>query len=1098
MTTRSVFGQNPSPGLTAIVAILVLTVGLLSPLSAAEVAQKPLTLAVSSYQPNILLILDNSNTMVEGLTGTVAAECDPGPLASCVAGAASPLSKSEMIRSVGRQMVTDYEGQINLGLMAYQQYPMGDSWGDVFDDHVWVGWVGNRLYDVSYDPTNYSPGFPGSPWDDERKAFRTANPNVAGGNIHYNIGVPGYGPNNESVYCTTRNPGGGYLSEPFRFQCYEGKYSNTDNLPQAASNNECNNNSYEQSNGYLGRTRCTNGFLSDSARARGVTHWGQRMAFLQFNQREWVAIGSPGLGYLHTPIDRLSGAQITALERKLAPQHHDTTNPDLLTDPDEPVIVAGLTPLEGTLHTARTYFEGNGGATSSTFGSGQGWRNDLPAVPESCGVNATIWLTDGMPSVSMDGTALGNDVDQALDDAVAAAGHLHSGNAGSDTQVDVYVVGFAMPPNVPDDALERLAEAGGTSMPFLANNPAELFVAINDIFQQIIADSQAEFGSVSSGAVAIEGALGFRAQADPSDWTGDMIGLVNPNLPGEVERWRASEQMPGPAERNLLTADRPFTEAAFAADLAFEELFNQRSNPAENEIIARNLIRYVRGGSASTNPAELAPFNIVPFQRSSVIGAFNRGNPTLQRVRSFGWFRMPESAGGGSTYTDFVDAKESLREVVYVGSNLGVLHAFDLRTGEEVFGYVPRGVYPNLRDMATQDFRYTVDGEVRLFDAWDGSQWRQVLVGTLGAGGRSVYALDVTNPDNPQVMWEITDQDLPEPGHLGLTFAAAEPARLESGEWVVVMGNGYHSESNEARLLVLDLFGGGNVVHNVRLGDPGHASSLGNGLSTPRIAQDFSNRLTRSRWVYAGDLHGNLWRVELGESMNDSLEVERLFQGDRPITMQPQTIYPEEGAGYLVAFGTGKFFENQDDDITGAPTEYFYIINDTAAGGPGLSNLTRGGLSDRTPTGTATEFDLYAEGAAGWYIALDHGGRTGARALFTPDELIGRILLTSFRPDVDPCEVGGISEVYMMNLRFGSAAFPIGGDSYSAIVTSQTGAPVPAVYATRPTHDEDTGEATARSVISVGDQMIDIDDPDFDAAAMPRAFGERINWRQTR
>jgi type IV pilus assembly protein PilY1 len=1092
MTTTGVPGFNIRPGATAIAATAALLAGLVLPLQAGEVAQKPLTLAVSSYQPNIQLILDNSNTMAEGLTGTVAAECDPGPDADCVAGAASPLSKSEMIRSVGRQLIDDYRGQINLGLMAYQQYPLGDEFSDIFDDRIWLARLGNRLYDVSYDPANFDSVFSGSPWDSTTKAFRTENPNDDG-HIHYNVGVPGYGPADNSQFCFTRDPDGGYQTENFRFRCFGSKIGTDDTVPD--DNND-------PGFGFSSHQGTTAGSLTDSARARGVTHWGRHMVFLQFNHPEWLALGSPGLGYLHTPIQLLNDEHAALLAAKLAAQHHETDNDDLLTDPDEPVIVAGLTPLEGTLHTARTYFEGQGASNSSTFGPDQGWREDLPAMPESCGVNAAIWLTDGMPSVAMDGTALGDDVDQALDDAVDAAAHLHG--EGTDTEVDVYVVGFGMPPNVPADALDRLAEAGGTETPFLANNPADLFAAINEIFQQIISMSQAEFGSVSSGSVAVEGALGFRTMADPSDWTGDLIGLVDPNLDTEDEIWRASEHMPDNlGHRHLLTANRAFTEAAFAADLAFEELYDQRDEPIENEVIARNLIRYVKGGAGNTDLDELAPFNIVPFERDGVIGAFNRGNPTIQRVRSFGWFRLPEDEGGGSIYTEFVEEKQGLREVVYVGSNLGVLHAFDLRSGEEIFGYVPRGVYPNLRNMVTQDFQYTVDGEVRLFDAWDGSQWRQILVGTLGAGGRSVFALDVTNPDQPEVLWEVThedlvDSELADPEHLGLTFSAAEPARLPSGEWVVVMGNGYHSDSNEARLLVLDLFDEGRVLHNVLLGDAGSPSGPANGLSTPRIAQDFSSRLVRSRYVYAGDLQGNLWRVELGESKNQSLQAERLFNGDRPITMQPQTIYPEQRAGYLVAFGTGKFFEVNDDNIIGAPTEYFYVINDTGPGGPGQTNLTQSALDDRTPGGSSTEFDLY-DGASGWYVALDHGGRTGARALFTPDELIGAILFTSFRPSDDPCEVGGTTEVYMMSLRFGEGAFPIGGGATEHIVTSYDGAPVSAIYAPRPRPvDPDTGEETASTVISVGDQMIDVDDPDFDAAAMPRAFGERVNWRQTR
>ncbi len=1071
MTTTSVPRFCIRPSATAFAATAVLLAGLMSPLQAGDVAQKPLTLAVSSYQPNILLILDNSNSMVEGLDGLVAADCNPPAPDDCLVGAASPLSKSEMIREVGRDLLVSYSNQINLGLMAYQQFPLG---GGV--NNTRLVRVGQRLYDVSYDPDDYDVDFPGAPWDSETKAFRFPNPSSDGEFIHFNIGVPGYSFEDQDRYCFTRDPGGGYLNEPFRFRCYTGKSGTSNELNSGA--------------GYSGGAQNLEGSLTDSALARGVTHWGQRMVWLAFERPEWLAQGSPGRGYLHSPVRLLDDDHADALALKLAPVHHDDSNSDLLTDPDEPVIIAGDTPLQGTLLTARDYFLGQ----TTNFGAAQGSANADQSLPESCGVDAAIWLTDGMPSRRIDGASYGDDVERALNDAVDAAESFHD-----DADVDVYVVGFSMPPAVPDDALDRLAEAGGTNTPFLANNPADLFVAINEIFQQIISMSQAEFGAVSSGSVAVEGALGFRTVGDPLSWTGDLIGLINPNLDNEQENWRASDFMPGHGDRNLLTADRAFTEAAFAGDSAFEDIYDQQDESPDNETIARNIIRYVKGGAGNTIPAELEQFNIVPFEREddNVIGTFNRGNPTLQRVRNFGWFRLPENEGGGSTYTDFVEDKEGLREVVYVGSNHGVLHAFDLRSGEEIFGYVPRGVYPNLRKMMTQDFQYTVDGEVRLFDAWDGSDWRQILIGTLGAGGRSVFALDVTNPDQPQVLWEVTNEDLADPGHLGLTFSAAEPARLPSGEWVVIMGNGYHSESNEARLLVLDLFDSGNVLHNVRLGDAGSPNGPANGLSTPRVVQDFTDRLGRSRYAYAGDLQGNMWRVELGENKDDDLEVDRVFDGDRPITMQPQTIYPEEGAGYVLAFGTGKFFEVNDDNLIGAPTEYFYVINDTGNGGPGLTNLTRANLENMTPNGSSGEIDLFDD-TIGWYVELDHGGRTGGRALFTPDELIGRVLFTSFRPDDDPCEVGGTTEVYMMNLRTGTAAFPIGGDNYDAIASTQTGAPVSAIYSTRPTTDPDTGEATATTVISVGDDMIDIDDPDFDAAAMPRAFGERINWRQTR
>jgi len=53
-------------------------------------------------------------------------------------------------------------------------------------------------------------------------------------------------------------------------------------------------------------------------------------------------------------------------------------------------------------------------------------------------------------------------------------------------------------------------------------------------------------------------------------------------------------------------------------------------------------------------------------------------------------------------------------------------------------------------------------------DVFDGTNWRTILVGGLGGGGRAYYALDVTDPANPISLWEISSND---DADLGLTYA---------------------------------------------------------------------------------------------------------------------------------------------------------------------------------------------------------------------------------------------------------------------------------------------------------------------------------------
>jgi type IV pilus assembly protein PilY1 len=1034
-----------------------------------NIAPRPLSMSVGQ-PPNILLVLDNSNTMAEGLDGLVAAECEPGANPPCVAGAASPLSKSEMIREVGRGLLDTYRGEINLGLMAYQQFSMGSQWGDVFDDQVWLGYIGNRLYDVSYDPSSFVPSFPGHPWDDSRKAFRTSNPADSGNSIHYNIGIPGYGPNPTDTYCTTRDPGGGYRDEPFRFQCYEVKEGTNDSLPASATNNQCNNQNYAQTDNYSGIDRCTQGWLSDSARARGVTHWGQRMTWLSFNQQEWVQLSSPGLGYLHTPIRHLDDDHAAALALKLAPQHHDTSNTNLFTDPSEPVIVAGLTPLEGTLLTARDYITGQSGY----FGADQGSGNADESLPESCDVNAAIWLTDGMPSIGRDGGTYGADVAAALADAVSATESLHQ--AG----MDVYVVGFSMPPNVPEDALDQLAAAGGTELPFLANDPAGLFAAVNDIFQQIIADAQAEFGNIDSGAVLRSGDWGFRTVADPSDWTGDVYGVRNPDGNEQIV-WRASEQLP--QQRNLLTRGGAFNSN-------HSELLAAVHNDEDR---ARDIVAYIRGNTS------LEQQNGGMFQnRSRQIGAVVGSQPVLQRPVNHAWDRLPPNSPGGDSYNAHVQAKFNRPDVIYVGSNSGVLHALDARTGQELFGYVPMGVWSRLANVASPvpDFTYTVDGSVVVTDAYLPSRggWRTVLLGSLGAGGQSVFAIDVTNPDQvdaSSVLWEVSAEDLDgsNAGDLGYTFATPRVARLENGQFVAVVANGYGSANNDARLLVFNL-ANGNLMANL-LAATG-TTEQPNGLSTPRVARERPHEFY-DRWVYAGDLHGDLWRFDLNNLGGSG---QRIFNGDRPITAAPQTSYPRGGQGYNVSFGTGKFFEVGDNNLHGAPDEYFYLIYDRDPDG-GATNFTRAQLLNRSFAGGSTaEFeDIDFTTSHGFFVNMG----AGDRLLFQPRVLAGMLLFSSFRPSADVCTVGGYNTAYLLDLRTGEGAFDSGR---LGRITGIEGAPSRPGFTVqaREQVDPDTGDTipTEEIIVRVGSEEIIVEGGRRPDLATDLAEGRRSNWLQLR
>jgi len=163
-------------------ALIFITLGLsLSiPVRADELslADKPLFTS-AGYLPNILVIIDNSNSMDEAASGLAV-------------GSDSPESKSEIARGVIKELITSYNGKINLGLMAYQQ------------SGVVSQKLHNSFYDVSFDPANYNPDYIGDR-DSITKKYSTPNISNPGFDIYYNIGLPFYFPaDSGSAYCYSK------------------------------------------------------------------------------------------------------------------------------------------------------------------------------------------------------------------------------------------------------------------------------------------------------------------------------------------------------------------------------------------------------------------------------------------------------------------------------------------------------------------------------------------------------------------------------------------------------------------------------------------------------------------------------------------------------------------------------------------------------------------------------------------------------------------------------------------------------------------------------------------------------------------------------
>lgn len=135
-----------------------------------------------------------------------------------------------------------------------------------------------------------------------------------------------------------------------------------------------------------------------------------------------------------------------------------------------------------------------------------------------------------------------------------------------------------------------------------------------------------------------------------------------------------------------------------------------------------------------------------------------------------------------------------------------MLHGFDT-DGNETFAFIPSAVFEKLHKLTARGYQggahqFYVDGSPVVADAFFGGAWHTVLIGSLRAGGKGLFALDVTDPANIKLLWEIGVDQEPD---LGYSFPKPTVARLHNGKWAVVTGNGYSSLNDKAALLIIDL-----------------------------------------------------------------------------------------------------------------------------------------------------------------------------------------------------------------------------------------------------------------------------------------------------
>ncbi len=309
---------------------------------------------------------------------------------------------------------------------------------------------------------------------------------------------------------------------------------------------------------------------------------------------------------------------------------------------------------------------------------------------------------------------------------------------------------------------------------------------------------------------------------------------------------------------------------------------------------------------------------------------------------------MPENSGSAQTYPQYVTAAQTRLNVVYVGSNDGLLHGFRSGSydasgnfvatgndGQEVLAYMPGAVVQTIHSTtANIDFsnaqyghNFYVDANPGSGDVFYGNQWHSWIVGGLGPGGAAIFALDVTNPTTANfaegnasslVIGEWTPATIACTNvascgtNLGNTYGTPQMRRLHDGKWAVIFGNGFGSTSGDAGIFVMtiDPTTAARTFYYLSTRTGSAASPNGIAYATP-VDLD-GDHVTD--YVYAGDLQGNVWRFDLTSATEASwaLTPGPLFKtpAGQPITtaLVAASGAPSPGMQQqlMILFGTGQ------------------------------------------------------------------------------------------------------------------------------------------------------------------------------------------------
>ncbi len=459
------------------------------------------------------------------------------------------------------------------------------------------------------------------------------------------------------------------------------------------------------------------------------------------------------------------------------------------------------------------------------------------------------------------------------------------------------------------------------------------------------------------------------------------------------------------------------------------------------------------------------------------------------------------------TYSDYSykvytkSANYQNRGMVFVGANDGMLHAFKLGKlemkhelylkatlsgsdlGEEQWAYIPKNVTPYLKYLTDPDYChiYTIDAPSYILDASiggsssdtrpdDGSSWRTILIGAMGQGGAckdsaspcsgggtdcvkspvanngysSYFALDITDQNNPALLWEFENNNM--------GFATTGPSivrindsnKQTNGHWFVVFASGptgpidtmedqFMGRSDQnLRIFILDLKTG-TLMRTI---DTGIAYAFASNIMSMTLDPDFDYQddVMHIGYTYSATGSGDTWtnggvlRLATKEDSNpDNWADSKVIDNVGPVTSGIGRLVNSYEKNMWISFGSGRYFYQLRAGIDDADTQRtLYGMKEPcykATGyDPSCTDLISGTLTDVTDIANIPA-DPHVSSFFGWKIDLDLADTSGYKAERVITDTIstttGAVYFTTFKPNAEICGHGGKSHIWCVDYATG-------------------------------------------------------------------------------